>query len=81
MQERRAIRALQTFARRCDVVSVAAPVLERAGRPFPIEPIRSLEAIHLETLDFLGGAPQLVTVLTRDTRVRDNARALGFVTV
>ncbi len=81
VQERRAIQALQTFAARCDVVGVVASVLERAGRPFPIEPIRTLDAIHLATAEFLGGPPQLVTVLTRDTRVRDNARALGFATV
>ena len=80
VQERRAIQALQTFAVRCDVVGIAAPVLERAGRPFPIEPIRTLDAIHLATVEFLGDPPQLVTVLTRDTRVRDNAHALGFAT-
>lgn len=79
-QERSAIQALQTFSARCDVVAVAAPVLERAGRPFPIEPVRTLDAIHLATAEFLGDAPQLVTVLTRDARVRDNARALGFAT-
>jgi predicted nucleic acid-binding protein len=80
-QERRAIRALRTFARRCDLVAVTDAVLERAGRPFPIEPIRTLDAIHLATADALGDAPQFVTVVTRDLRVRDNAKALGFATV
>ncbi len=80
VQERRAIRALRTFATRCDLVSIADPVLERAGRPFPLEPIRTLDAIHLATAELLGESPQLVTVLTRDARVRDNARALGFAT-
>jgi uncharacterized protein len=79
-QERRAIRALQTFASRCDIVAVTDAILDRAGRPFPVEPIRTLDAIHLATAEFLGGPPQLVTVLTRDARVRDNARALGFAT-
>jgi hypothetical protein len=78
VQERRAIQALQTFAARCDVVSIAPPILERAGRPFPVEPVRTLDAIHLATVEFLGDPPQLVTVLTRDARVRDNANALGF---
>jgi predicted nucleic acid-binding protein len=81
VQERRAVQALETFAARCDVVGIAIPIIERAGRPFPIEPIRTLDAIHLATVEFLGGPPQLLTVLTRDTRVRDNARALGFATV
>lgn len=52
-------------------------MLTRAGRPFPVEPIRTRDAIHLATADLLGEAPQLVTVLTRDTRVHEHAQALG----
>ena len=76
--ERAALRALRTFERRCAVVSVTEAVLTRAGRQFPIEPIRSLDGIHLATLELLGEAPQLVTVVTRDERVARNARALGY---
>ena len=79
-QERIAIRALRTWAARCDLVAITDVVLERAGRPFPVEPVRTLDAIHLATAELLGEAPQLVTVLTRDARVRANARALGYVT-
>lgn len=79
-QERRALRALQTFSARCDIVDVTALILARAGRPFPIEPIRTLDAIHLATAEFLGELPQFLTVLTRDARVRDNAVSLGFAT-
>ena len=78
-EERAAIRALRTFERRCTIISVTDAVLTRAGRPFPVEPIRTLDAIHLATAELLGEAPQLVTVLTRDTRVRENAQALGYV--
>jgi predicted nucleic acid-binding protein len=77
--ERNAIRGLQTFSRRCELVAVPPDVLVRAGRPFPIEPIRTLDAIHLATIELLGEAPQLVTVVTRDSRVERNARALGYV--
>jgi predicted nucleic acid-binding protein len=49
-------------------------------RPFPAEPIRTLDAIHLATAELLGEAPQLVTIVTRDERVRANARALGYGT-
>jgi hypothetical protein len=76
--ERNAVRGLGTFARRCELVAVSEPVLLRAGRPFPIEPIRTLDAIHLATIELLGEPPQLVTVVTRDRRVGDNARALGY---
>ena len=76
--ERTALRALRTFERRCAVVSMTDAVLTRAGRQFPVEPIRSLDGIHLATLELLGEAPQLVTVVTRDERVARNARALGY---
>jgi hypothetical protein len=53
-------------------------ILERVARPFPIEPIRTLDAVHLATAELLGEPPQLVTIVTRDVRVRGNARALGY---
>ena len=76
-EERAAIRGLQVFERRCYVVAVTEAVLARVGRPFPVEPIRTLDALHLTTAEELGEAPQLVTIVTRDVRVGDNARALG----
>lgn len=76
--ERAALGALRTYERRCAVVSVADAVLVRAGRPFPVEPIRTLDAIHLATVELLGETPQLVTVVTRDARIRENATALGY---
>ncbi|HEX5932917.1 MAG TPA: type II toxin-antitoxin system VapC family toxin [Pseudorhizobium sp.] len=76
--ERAGLRWLQRFRRRCDVVAVTDAVLARAGRPFPVEPIRTLDAVHLATAELLGEPPQLITVVTRDSRVIDNARALGY---
>lgn len=76
--EREAIRGLQTFARRCEIIAVSEEVLIRAGRPFPVEPIRTLDAIHIATAELLGEPPPLVTFITRDKRVADNARALGY---
>lgn len=79
LEERAAIVALQTFERRCTVIAVSDGVLTRAGRPFPVEPVRTLDAVHLATAELLGEAPQLTTILTRDERVRENAKALGYV--
>lgn len=76
-QERAAIRGLQVFARRCDIVSVTDALLARVGRRFPVEPVRTLDAIHLATAEALSEPPVLVTILTRDVRVRENAIALG----
>ena len=77
-QERAAVRGLRVFARRCFLVAVTDSVLARVGRPFPVEPIRTLDAVHLATAELLGEPPPLVTIVTRDTRIRDNARALGY---
>ena len=77
-QERAAVRGLRVFARRCFVVAVTDAVLARVARPFPVEPIRTLDAVHLATAEQLGEPPQLVTIVTRDARVRDNAQALGY---
>lgn len=76
-QERAAVRGLRTFARRCELVAVSDQVLERAARPFPVEPIRTLDAIHLSSIILLGEPPQLLTVVTRDDRVAQNATAMG----
>lgn len=77
--ERAAVRALRTFERRCFIIDVDRAVLARVRRPFPVEPIRTLDAVHLATTELLGEAPQVVTIVTRDVRVRDNARALGYI--
>jgi predicted nucleic acid-binding protein len=78
-QEQAAVRALRTFERRCFILEVHRAVLDRVRRPFPVEPIRTLDAVHLATAELLGEAPQLVTIVTRDRRVRENATALGYI--
>lgn len=77
VEEQEAVDALRTFESQCSVIDVTAAVLQRAGRLFPVEPIRTLDAIHLASVEMLGEPAHFVTVLTRDARVRDNARALG----
>lgn len=77
-EERAAVRALRRFERRSFVVAVTDSVLARVRRPFPVEPIRTLDAVHLATAELLGEPPSLVTIVTRDARVRDNAEALGY---
>lgn len=76
--ERAAVRALRRFERRCFVVAVTDDVLARVGRPFPVEPVRTLDAVHVATIESLGEPPQLVSIVTRDHRVRENAKALGY---
>jgi len=76
--ERAAVRALRRFERRCYVVAVTDDILARVRRPFPVEPVRTLDAVHLATVESLGEPPQLISVVTRDQRVRENAKALGY---
>jgi hypothetical protein len=78
-EEQAAVRALRTFERRCFIIDVERTVLSRVRRAFPIEPVRTIDAVHLATIELLGDARQPVTVVSRDDRVRNNARALGYV--
>lgn len=78
--ERAGLRWLRAFRRSCDVMHVSESVLVRAGRPYPQEPIRTLDAIHLATAGEIGEPPQMITIVTRDERVRSNAQALGHPT-
>ena len=77
-EEQAALRALRTFERRCFILDVGRAVLDRVRRPFPVEPIRTLVAVHLATAELLGEPPPLITIVTRDGRVRANAEALGY---
>jgi predicted nucleic acid-binding protein len=76
--EQAARRALDTLERRCTVVAVSDEILGRVGRPYPVEPIRTLDAIHLATVEVLALVPRSLTMVTRDTRIRENATALGY---
>jgi predicted nucleic acid-binding protein len=80
ISEAREAHCLQLLARTFDalvLVRITDEVLERAGAPFELEPIRTLDAIHLATAQLLG-APSEVLVLSRDDRLRRNAAAMGF---
>ena len=77
-EERRVIGLLERFFLNCDVVAVSDEILLRAGRDFPAEPLRTLDAIHLATVVSSGMPARLVRVVTRDRRVRANAIAMGY---
>ena len=59
-------------------MTVSGDVLARAARPFPVEPVRTLDAIHLATaLEFATVFPDL-RVVSYDDRVRNNSESLGI---
>jgi predicted nucleic acid-binding protein len=57
---------------------IGPSIVERARHPFPIEPIRTLEAIHLASALAVRSAVPGVELLTLDARIRRAAKQLGF---
>jgi len=62
-----------------DLAAVDLSLLDSLARPFAIEPLRTLDAIHLSTAAQLRLPGEVVTFLALDERVRANAAALGFL--
>jgi len=60
------------------IFNLDAEVVERACRPFPAEPIRTLDAIHLATAVLAGSLVPDLALLSLDERVRDSAKQMGF---
>jgi predicted nucleic acid-binding protein len=53
-------------------------VVDRARQPFPAEPIRTLDALHLATAVQARSLVPDLALLSLDRRVRACARAMGF---
>jgi predicted nucleic acid-binding protein len=58
-------------------VELTPIVLSRALEPFP-HPVRTLDALHLATIEFLRGQGQSVELASYDVRLLDAAGALGI---
>ncbi len=81
------ISEVEAAKRRAELRAVAAhwvllrlgpDAVDRARAPFPKEPVRTLDALHLACALTAKAATPDVVVLSVDDRVRANARALGF---
>jgi predicted nucleic acid-binding protein len=68
---------VRTLLGRIAILELALPVLTRALEPFPIA-VRTLDALHLASADFLRTQGQPITVATYDDRLRAAADAMGF---
>ena len=60
---------------RIALMELAPPVLERAQDGFPV-PVRTLDALHLATIDFLQNQGQTVELASFDQRMLNAARAM-----
>ena len=78
-EARAATRALRTLERRVGIVKLSDALLDRLRRPFLVEPVRTLDGIHLATVDLLAEGSDPPIVVTRDRRIRANAKAAGMM--
>jgi predicted nucleic acid-binding protein len=69
--------AARALLGRLAMIELAPAVLARALEPFPI-PVRTLDALHLASADFLRGQRQALEIASYDDRMSMAARKMGF---
>lgn len=69
--------AVRLLLSRVAILELAPPVLARALEPFP-GTVRTLDALHLASIEFLRSQKQPVELATYDQRLLGAARALGI---
>ena len=62
---------------RLAVLELTPNVLARALEPFPV-PVRTLDALHLASMEFLRGLGQKIELASYDDRLAVAARSLGI---
>ena len=60
-----------------EMYDLSSAILNRALRPFPVS-LRTLDALHLATMDYLRRLDQDVVLASYDRRLCDAAAALGI---
>ena len=68
---------VRSLLSRIALVELSPAVLARALEPFP-KPVRTLDALHLASMDFLQKQGQTFTLASYDDRLINGARALRF---
>ena len=69
---------LNSAAAHWHVWRLSADVVDRARRPFPAEPLRALDAIHLASALAIRSIVPGVELLSLDDRIRRAGEQLGF---
>jgi len=78
---RRIMRIANDAFRSWQLLEITQNVQKRAREPFPIEPIRSLDALHLSSMLTFAELHEDLSVLSLDKRITDNLGPLGLVGV
>ena len=68
---------VRSLLSRLALIELATPVLARALERFP-KPVRTLDALHLASMEFLRKQGQSVTLASYDDRLISGARVLRF---
>jgi len=68
---------VRSLLSRLALIELATSVLARALEPFA-KPVRTLDALHLASMEFLRNQGQSVTLASYDERLINGARALRF---
>lgn len=63
--------------KRVSLLEMVVPILNRAFRPFPA-PVRTLDALHLASAEFLRAQGQRVAIASYDDRLLEAALQMGF---
>jgi predicted nucleic acid-binding protein len=71
------LRHADALLQRVALVELDRPILERATQPFP-RPLRTLDALHLSTFDYLRRLGQPIALASYDLRMLDVARSMAF---
>jgi predicted nucleic acid-binding protein len=69
---------LANAAARWHILHIASEIVDRAKHPFPEEPIRTLDALHLASALTARAAVAGLKVLSLDDRLRASADKLGL---
>lgn len=69
---------LNAVSARWTLLAIEEEVIERARRPFPVEPVRTLDALHIASALTARKAVPDLAVLSLDDRVRQAADRLGL---
>lgn len=60
------------------LLRISGEIVERARLPFPGDPLRTLDALHLASALVARSAAPGLAVLSLDDRIRTTAKKLGF---
>ena len=69
---------LANAAARWHILHIGSEIVDRAKQPFPEEPIRTLDALHLASALTARAAVAGLKILSLDDRLRQSAKRLGL---